>query len=429
MERAVQRRYLGLTAAVAALAMATTVSGCGTVGGTGGDVTLKLVAADYNLDGGDGTKKYWDKLAKKFEAKNPGIKVDVQIYSWDDVDRKVGEMVKAGEAPDMAQIGAYADYAADGKLYSVPEMLSIPTQANFVNALAETGKVNRVQYGMPFVASTRQLFYNKTLFEKAGISGAPETWNELAADAKKLKGKGVNYPFALPLGPEEAQAETLNWMLAGGSGYVDDIGTYSLNSADNINAFEFLKTKLVMPGLTGPVAPGKLNRKAAFEAFAKGEVGMLNGHPSLMQQAEKNGVKYEMAPLPSSDGKARPSMGVADWMMGFKQNGHRKEIGKFLDFAFDDENVLAFADEFDLLPVTVSASEKMAADSKHQKVHKFLEALSSSQSYPSAKTSWARVSENIKQEIGNAVEPNNTPGAVLGVLSREAAALDSAALQ
>ncbi|MFJ2739294.1 extracellular solute-binding protein [Streptomyces sp. NPDC087440] len=424
-----QRRYLGLTAAVAALATAISVSGCGSVGGSGGDVTLKLVAADYNLDGGDGTKKYWDRLAEKFEAKNPGIKVDVQIYSWDDVDSKVAAMVKANEAPDLAQIGAYADYAAAGKLYSANDMLSIPVQANFLDSLAQDGKFDRIQYGLPFIGSTRQLFYNKTLFEKAGIAEAPETWDELAADAKKLKAKGVPTPFALPLGPEEAQAETLNWMLAGGSGYVDDIGTYIINSADNINAFQFLKKELVAPGLTGPVAPGKLNRKAAFEAFSKGQVGMLNGHPSLMQQAEKNGVKYEMAPLPTPNGKKRPSMGVADWMMGFKQNGHRKEMGKFLDFVYSDENVLDFADEFDLLPVTLSASAKMAGDSKHQKLHKFLEALPNAVSYPVSKTSWAEVSSNIKQQIGTAVEPSNTPGAVLGVLSREAAALDNAALR
>lgn len=33
------------------------------------------------------------------------------VYPWTDVDRKVAEMVKAGDAPDIAQIGAYADYA------------------------------------------------------------------------------------------------------------------------------------------------------------------------------------------------------------------------------------------------------------------------------------------------------------------------------
>ncbi|MEU8891424.1 extracellular solute-binding protein [Streptomyces sp. NPDC048442] len=427
MERAVQRRYLGLTAAIAALGMTAGVAGCGTLGIGGSDeVTLKFVAADYNLDGGDNTKKYWNKLARAFEDNNPGIKVDVSIYSWEDVDRKVAEMVKGGQDPDIAQIGAYADYAAASKLYSVDDLVSIPTQANFLESLARAGEVNRMQYGMPFVGSTRLMFYNKSLFEKAGITSAPKTWADLATDAKALKADGVKYPFALPLGPEEAQAETMNWMLAAGSGYTDDIGMYTINSASNIGAFDFLKEDLVKPGLTGPVAPGKLNRKAAFEAFAKGEVGMLNGHPSLMKQAEKNGVEYEMVPLPSESGKAMPAMGVADWMMGFRKNGHRKEIGKFLDFAYNDENVMAFADEFDLLPPTVTASDKMAADGKHAKVRKFLDAMGNSKLYPVGKTSWATVSESIKKDIGKTVEGSTTPSGVLGELSREAAATDNA---
>ncbi|MFI5806503.1 ABC transporter substrate-binding protein [Streptomyces sp. NPDC051561] len=425
MERAVQRRYLGLTAAIAALAMATT--GCGLIGSDDPeDVTLKFVAADYNLDGGDNTKQYWNKLARVFEAKNPHIKVDVQIYSWDDVDRKVSEMVGSGQAPDIAQIGAYADYVASDKLYSVDQMVSIPTQANFLGPLAKAGEVGRMQYGMPFVGSSRLMFYNKDLFDKAGITRAPKTWDDIAVDAKALKAEGVKTPFALPLGPEEAQAETMNWMLSGGSGYTDDIGAYSINSAGNITAFSFLKDKLVTPGLTGPVAPGKLNRKAAFESFAKGEVGMLNGHPSLMKQAEKNGVKYEMVALPSEDGTARPSMGVADWMMGFKQNGHRKEIGKFLDFAYTDENVLTFADEFDLQPVTISATDEMLSDGKHAKTRKFLDTMPTAELYPVGKTSWAKVSESIKEQIGKAVEPGSTPGGVLGALHREAVATDSA---
>ncbi|MEW5660239.1 ABC transporter substrate-binding protein, partial [Streptomyces cinereoruber] len=170
MDEAVERRrFLGLTAAVAALGLTATVSGCGSLGGDSGDVTLKLVAAEYDLTGGDSTKKYWTELAAAFEAKHPGIKVQVQVESWDDVDRKVAEMVKAGEAPDIAQIGAYADYAAAGRLYAADELLSIPVQANFLPRLAAAGEHKKTQYGLPFVASTRPLFYNKALFEKAGV--------------------------------------------------------------------------------------------------------------------------------------------------------------------------------------------------------------------------------------------------------------------
>lgn len=422
MER---RRFLGLTAAAAALGLTTTVAGCGSLGGDSGDVTLKLVAADYDLTGGDTTKKYWTDLVAAFQAQHPGVTVDVDVVSWDDVDRKVAEMVKAGEAPDIAQIGAYADYAAAGQLYAADDLLSIPVQANFLSALVSAGEYKRTQYGMPFVASTRPLFYNKELFQEAGAE-APTTWAELAEAAAKLKAKGVPTPFALPLGPEEAQAEALMWLFSGGGGWTDATDRYAIDSDANVRTFEWLRKNLVGKDLTGPVAPGKLNRKAAFAAFANGEVGMLNGHPSLLKEAAKKGVQVGQVPLPGSDGAPKTSMGVADWIMGFKQNGHRKEIGDFLNFVFSDENVLKFAGDNDLLPVTVTASTRMETDPAHANLRVFLKVLPDAQLPPVGKTSWAKVSENVKQNIGKAVTPGGRPADVLGRIAREATAAENA---
>ncbi|MFD9790280.1 extracellular solute-binding protein [Streptomyces sp. NPDC059070] len=400
------------------------LAGCGSDSGSG-DATLKLVVADYDIAGGDSTKTYWHDLVADFEKANPRIKVEVSVYSWDVVDAKVAEMVKAGKAPDMAQIGAYSDYAAGGKLYSVDQLLSIPVQANFLAPLADAGEMKRVQYGIPFVASTRLLFYNQTLFDKAHIK-APTTWAQLEADAKALRAKGVKTPFALPLGSEEAQAETMQWLLSGGGGYVNQTTGYDIDSPDNIKTFQWLKKNLVEEGLTGPVAPGKLNRQTAFDAFAKGEVGMLNGHPSLMQQARKKGVKFGMVPLPGTEGRSKATMGVADWIMGFKQNGHREQIGKFLDFTFNDKNVLSFADKYDLLPATRTASQAMQNDGKHQDLNEFLAALPTSELPPVGKTSWPKVSETIKKRIGDAVSPNGDPKTVLEQIAKVATEAENA---
>ncbi len=406
------------------MGMTATLSGCGTSGGSG-DVTLKLVAADYGTSEANKSDKYWDGVARSFEATHPGIKVDVTVLPWTDIDRDVAKMVKDGKAPDIAQIGAYADYAKAGKLYSADEMLSIPTQANFLPKLIDAGQVNRIQYGLPFVASTRLLFYNKKLFSQAGLN-APRTWSDIASDAAALKQRGVSYPFALPLGPEESQAETLMWMLSGGGAYTDEVGSYDIASEQNVKTFDWLKSNLVDKGLVGPVAPGKLNRAKAFEEFSKGKVGMLNGHPTLMEEAQKQGVSVGMVPLPGEHGPTEGSMGVADWIMGFKQNDHRVEIGKFFDYLFTDKNVIQFADMYDLLPPTNSASAAMEDDAKYKPLHQFLAALPESEFYPFGKTSWAAASESIKENIGKAVEPGSSPQSVLERISRDATTAEAA---
>ncbi|MGW3357025.1 extracellular solute-binding protein [Streptomyces bungoensis] len=405
--------------------MTAVLGGCGSTGSSG--VTLELVAADYGDSAANSSKKYWDDLAEGYESRHPDVKVHVDVYSWNDVDRKVKEMVAAGHAPDLAQIGAYADYAAAGKLYPASDLLSIRTQADFLSSLADAGQWQHVQYGIPFAASTRVLFYNKTLFGQAGIT-PPTDWSELAADAAALKAKGVKYPYALPLGPEEAQAETMQWLLSGGNGYTDDVGTYTIDSPQNVKTFTWLKDELVGKGLTGPVAPGRLNRADAFAAFADGQVGMLNGHPTLIQQAARKGVKFGTVPMPGRTGRARASMGVTDWMMGFRQNGHAEQIGDFLDYAYQEKNVLAFSREYGLLPVTDSASNTMAESgaARDKELRPFLDQLPTSQQYPVGKTSWAAVSAAVKKDIGQAVAPTGSPSGVLTRLQSEASAADSA---
>ncbi|WP_407703592.1 ABC transporter substrate-binding protein [Streptomyces triticagri] len=422
--KAVQRRRTVLTAVAAALGMTAVLAGCGMTSGSD-EVTLKLVAADYGENKGNSSQKYWDALVEDFEAEHSGIKVDVDVYSWKDVDAKVAAMVRKGEAPDMAQIGAYADYAAAGKLYSADELLSVPVQSDFLPSLTEAGELKRVQYGLPFASSTRLLFYNKKLFKNASLT-PPKTWSQLAQDAGTLKARGVKYPFALPLGAEEAPAETLIWMLSGGAGYTDTAGSYTLDDEQNVKTFDWLKNKLVTPGLTGPVAPADLNRQDAFDAFTRGEVGMLNGHPTLMKQARAKGIDFGMVPMPGPDGKTSATMGVADWMMGFKQNGHRDEIGQFLDFVYSEKNVVEFSERYNILPVTTSASDAMAADSSHKALKPFIEELGSSRLYPVGKTSWAQVSAEIKKRIGGAVSRSGSPGSVLGSLQTYASAAEAA---
>jgi multiple sugar transport system substrate-binding protein len=415
----------GLIAVVSALGMTAVLGGCGGGSAGSGNVTLRLVAADYGDSKANSSQKYWDKLTKAYEAEHPGIEIEVDVYSWNDVDAKVKKMVAEGDAPDMAQIGAYADYAAKGQLYKVEELLSIDTQSDFVSRLSEAGEVDRTQYGMPFASSTRLLFYNKKLFSDAGLT-PPESWSDLAADAKVLKSRGVKYPYALPLGPEEAQAETMMWLLSGGEGYTDAVGSYGIDSEQNIDTFTWLKEELVEKGLTGPVAPAKLNRAQAFAAFTRGEVGMLNGHPTLMKAAEAKGVKFGMVPMPGVNGRSKATMGVADWMMAFKKNGHAEQIGDFLDYVYSDKNVLDFSHEYDLLPVTTSASDAMAADKDDAHLLEFLEELPNAELYPVAQTSWASVSADIKKQIGKAVSPEGNPAAILGQLQRSAAAQENA---
>ncbi|POX57352.1 ABC transporter substrate-binding protein [Streptomyces sp. Ru71] len=410
-----------MTASVAAFGLlGSLVTACGALGS--GGTTLRLVAPEYGDSPATSSKAYWSQLTSAFTAAHPGTKVEVTLYPWADVDREVTRMVQEGNAPDVALMGAYSDFAAQGRLYSAGELLPISEEANFLPPLAEAGTVDGALYGLPFVASSRLLFYNEELFDKAGAK-PPKTWSDLKDAAEALKKEGVLYPYALPLGPEEAHAEALIWELSNGGGYTDSSNGYSIASRQNTQTFRWIKDNLVTPGLTGPVPPERLNRQDAFAAFLRGEVGMVNGYPSLLDEATKKGMKVGTLTMPVSDtlsdGKTPPSVGVADWMMAFKHDGNRELVGSFLDFVYEDKNLNEFAGRYHLLPSTVSATETSQDSATDTGNEQFLTALRTAQLYPVNDPSWLQVSNTIKQNIGKAVAPSADPKTVLEDIAQQ----------
>jgi multiple sugar transport system substrate-binding protein len=406
----------GLTSALAL----TSVSACGGSSPLSKDVTIHMIAADYGDPKTDNSSLgYWNDIVRAFEKDNPHITVDIQVVDWTHVDDKVATLVKQGNPPDIAQIGSYAQYAAAGQLYSADELFTVSEEADFIPSLAQAGSVDRTQYGIPWVSSSRMFFYNKKLFENAGITKAPETWAQLASDAKLLKDNGVKVPYGLPLGPEEAQAESLMWMLgasasAGSGGFTDSVGNYNFDNAANVEAFDWVKKNLVDAKLVGPKDPAVTNRQDVFDDFLAGDAGMINGHPTLLAQAKAKGIDVGVAPLPGQDGPDPDTLGVADWMMAFNHNKNRDADGKFLQFVYQEKNTVKFLDEYGLLPVTTSASNAMLADPKDKDLVQFLNLLPEAVFYPVNKTSWTPVSDRVKKVIGKAVHED--PKSVLSDL-------------
>ena len=381
------------------------LSGCGGLGSA--DVTLELVAADYGDNEATSSKPFWDDLARRFEAANPSVKVKVDVVGWTDIDQHVADLIKSGNPPDLVQTGGFADQVAAGRLYPAGDVLSIDVQANLDDGLAHAGQVLGTQYGIPFVASTRVFMYNKAIFQKAGIAQPPATWSEIRADADKIKAKvpGV-IPYGLPLGPEEAPAESMLWAMSGGGAISDDVGNYSIDSQPNQATFSWLHSNLVAPGLTYP-DPATVDRKTVFADFVAGKVGMLNGHPSLLRKAAAGNIDFGTALVPRRDGMGKTgTLGVADWMMAFKANGHKNEIKKFLSLVYAKENQLAFDEKYNFLPVTDDTAAEMSADGKHDDLKQFLAGLPNASFYPFGDPAWNQISAKIKKEIGGAATGN-----------------------
>lgn len=399
---------------------ATALGACGSGPGQSEDITLRVVATDYSgLKTSSPMAKEWDTLARAFERLNPHIKVDVQSIAVDRVDAAVEEMVKEGNAPDIAQLDTYSEFANAGQLYRADDLLTISMQSQFIPALVKAGSVGFTQYGLPWIAATRMLFYNKKLFAEAGIKHAPRTWADVKQDAARLKANGVPVPVGLPLGPQEAEAETMMWMLGGGGGYTDSLGGYTLDSVRNISTFAWLKKNLVDTGLVGPKDPAKTSVSDAFGDFLAGRTGMLNGYMTLLPQAKAAGLDVAVAPPPGRTAPSEQTLGNAYWVMAFKKDGHKDADAKFLRYVYSEQNMLNVQHGHRLLPVTANVTEEVRMDPQYRDLAPFMRLLADAAFCPVNKSSWGPVSGKLKESIGQAV--HGDPKSVLSKLQNFAA--------
>ncbi len=137
------------------------------------------------------------KVAKDFEAANPGTHIEIVQRGVDE--HKTALRVAAGSSkgPDIyfswAGLGLGGEYVKAGLSLPLDKYYTqykwndelLPSAAAFAD-LYPGGK-----HGVPFTFKGEAIYYNKKLFQKAGITGEPKTYEELLAAADKLKAAGI----------------------------------------------------------------------------------------------------------------------------------------------------------------------------------------------------------------------------------------------
>jgi len=405
MKKAVRASAVIATAAVASLMLASCGFSNSPSGGEGGDTSLDLLVPSYS----DGTQALWEGVIADFEDENPGITVNLEVQSWDNLNDVVTTKVQGGKAPDIMNGGPFAGFAADDLLYTAADVTSPETLADFQESFAANASVGGEQYGLPLIASARTLFVNNDLLEQAGVTTPPTTWDELLAAAKKISalGGGV-YGYGLPLGSEEAQAESAIWFYGGGGTFGDE-SAITIDTPENLEAAEFIQ-KMVDEKATQPDA-GATDRTPLIDVFVQGKIGMIEGLPPTVGQIEEKnpGLDYSMVPIPTKDGEEF-TLGVADHLMAFKNDGDKKDaITKFFDYFYTPDVYVNWVTTEGFLPTTVSGGEQLADDPK---LKVFLDALPSAQFYPSTNPNWSATDAAFKSLVGQLAQGKD-PKAVL----------------
>ncbi|HVN53835.1 MAG TPA: extracellular solute-binding protein [Anaerolineaceae bacterium] len=254
-----------------------------------------------------------DQIVKEFEAKNPDIKVVMEYVSYDNVhDKIVTGMAAKPPAYDAAMIDVIwpdefikAGYLLDVTDRVTPQMKSDMFPASW-NGVTRNGKV----YGMPWIMDVKYFMYNKDMLEKAGISAPPKTWEELVAQAKTIKDKGiVEYPIIWSWNQKEGVVCDYAVLLYGNGGaFLDSNGKPAFNDDKGVQVLTWMK-KSIDDGLTNPSSVSsdenavEANFLAGKSAFA---VNWLFQYSDSTDASKSQIVgKAAFAPMPVFDAGAK----------------------------------------------------------------------------------------------------------------------------
>jgi len=141
--------------------------------------------------------KAFDSIIKDFEAANPGVTVKLETRGTDEHKSALRVAGGSDQAPDIyfmwAGLGLGGEFVKSG--------LALPMDKYYAQykwddefiapSLAFSKQYGEHRYGLPFTFRGEGLYYNKALFQKAGIEGEPKTYDELIADADKLAATGI----------------------------------------------------------------------------------------------------------------------------------------------------------------------------------------------------------------------------------------------
>lgn len=177
------------SAGVLALALSACSQGSATDPGESADG--KTVVRYMNFSANDGHEKDLDTIVAAFEKENSDIDVRVETLPFADYFTTLQTAVAGDTAPDAFELNYenFVTYAKNGSLAELSGVDSGAYEKSLVEAYASDGK----QYGLPESFSNVVLFYNKTLFDQAGVEPptADWTWADEQAAAQKLTNKGA----------------------------------------------------------------------------------------------------------------------------------------------------------------------------------------------------------------------------------------------
>lgn len=299
----------------------------------------RTVTLRWTVGGDPGSIASFRTLADRFEARNPGIRVQIDALApqTDFQHRYYSATLGSKDSAGVDVLGGdviwTAEFAERGWIRSLDSHFPAAERAKFLAPPLESVTWRGKTWGVPFFTDVGVLFYRKDLLAKHGFA-PPRTLPELAEQAKRISQAEGIAGYLWQGAPSEGLVCNAMEAIHGAGGQVLDA-----NARIDLDAPETLKAMAWLAGLPGEGSPRQV--RAAWEetgriAFVNGEAAFLRNWPYVWAIAQGPGSAVRgqvgVAPIPGFEGHpSSPTLGGWNLMVAAGSR-HPREAWKLIDY-------------------------------------------------------------------------------------------------
>ena len=255
----------------------------------------------YPLAGAEAGTETWDEIIAGFTEQHPDANVTVEVQPWSNRNEQLLTALAAGAGPDVCYLNEdfIPQHAEEGNIVPLDDVLGDARDDYFEHVLV-AATYNDQLVTAPILTTSNTLVYNTNVFEEAGVTTYPATWDELLEVAPVFKEQGLyvtQYIGALENSLNLSYYPLL-WQ-AGGTVLNEDGTEVAFNSEAGLDALNFVvqlfENEYVDPSLavTAP-DPGQ-------SPLAQGQVAlemvMGSNDPIFIEQLWGEGAARVAPPL------------------------------------------------------------------------------------------------------------------------------------
>lgn len=302
-----------------------------------------------------------NKMIDVFESKNPDIKIDLQITGYEDYFTKLATVIGGGNAPDVFEMNMenFLAYMLRGACADLTGMIDTGSYSEgTLSAVSSNGKL----YAVPMSFSTCLLFYNKDLFDQAGVEYPNDswTWADIQTASEKIKALGADiWGVYQPITYNEFYKSVKG---NGGSLLNEDYTAFTLNSAENVEVLNAMIKRVRGENHVMPTTEEMAGR-GDWDLFEEGKLGMcITGIWAFPTFTDKCAFNWDVVVEPGYETKS--TFFFANVNCVSPSSAKKEAAAKFID---------AMGSDPDIVQLRLDASWELPTIADQSKLTQYLE--------------------------------------------------------